>query len=319
MSEMPKNLPQPIVYGPDFPQFKMLMRHGRQTFESRKNQNLFLTKDDFDERGTFTMAAFVRKFGSWRDALPLIFTNAWLDDDGRFMDWELFTDEPRWEDSSAISTLLGYCDTEPQRQFFLQFCKAQYSTGLGDAWDERHAAMRHESEQRGARLMMEAELLGGWENVIEHFLLDELLDFPALIPEVWLNYVGYDKTEQDEAHLSKNPQRVDFVMVGAGRKCVIEIDGPSHYADYIDGSYVVSQVRYAKNLAIERSLRRQGWEIHRFANIEVEQAVASGSAEFCDLASDLPGFCGHWYARPRASAESLSRRLGGVDDYLAPS
>ena len=120
-------------------------------------------------------------------------------------------------------------------------------------------------------------------------LIELMFGFPAAIPEVWLNAIGADRTIEDEAHLAENPQRVDFVILGDGRKAVVEIDGPSHYADYNEetSTYTVSQDRYAKNLAVERSLRRQGWEIHRFANVEVERAA--DVEQFTHLVDDLPG------------------------------
>ena len=36
--------------------------------------------------------------------------------------------------------------------------------------------------------------------------------------------------------------------------------------------YNVSEERYTRNLRIERSLRRQGWQIHRFSNYEINNA-----------------------------------------------
>jgi very-short-patch-repair endonuclease len=114
------------------------------------------------------------------------------------------------------------------------------------------------------------------------------MSFPALIPEVWLNYLGPQKSADDEIHLSENPSRVDFVMIAEGKKCVIEIDGKSHYADYDEEArrWSVSERRYTRNLRIERSLRNQGWEIFRFSDLEVN---ACTDAQFPRLVEHLPG------------------------------
>ena len=160
---------------------------------------------------------------------------------------------------------------------------------------------------------------GPWDwrhDAITFGLIDLVFDFPALIPETWLNYVGPDKTEADERHLAENPSRVDFVVFVEGRKYVIEIDGPSHYADFDEQerTYTVSEERYAKNLAIERSLRRQGWEINRFANVEVMRASGDDfvrllvSAELPGLVwSDDPLF--HYKDRPRVYESTVGAVL----------
>jgi hypothetical protein len=142
-----------------------------------------------------------------------------------------------------------------------------------------------------------------------------VFDFPALIPEVWLNYVGYDKTVEDEVHLRENPQRVDFVLFAEGSKAVIEVDGPSHYADFDEGSrtWTINERLYAKNLAIERSLRRQRWEIYRFANLEVDEAVTND--EFVLLVQDVRGFVvDSWFGRPEADSKDCRPRWGTSRD-----
>lgn len=46
----------------------------------------------------------------------------------------------------------------------------------------------------------------------------------------------------------------------------------------LDGQgYIVNEQVYAKNLRIERSLRRQGWGIFRYANVELRNEDATGS------------------------------------------
>jgi hypothetical protein len=51
------------------------------------------------------------------------------------------------------------------------------------------------------------------------------LRFPALIPQVWLNWLSAAPEDEQRA-LEENPSRVDFVAFWNGERHVIEIDGP---------------------------------------------------------------------------------------------
>jgi hypothetical protein len=313
----PSNYPIPIVYGPDFPKFKMLMRGGRQVFESRTNQNLFLKDDeyfgDFDGSGTFTMAALLKR-APWRDVPQLFFVE--IEESESTFDWLFFADEPNWESCSMCSDLLGYCDTEPQRLFLRAWWRTQYAIRLGEAYRRWVDWLARSAEARQRRLADPVAALGGPAAFVEA-VAARVLDFPALIPEVWLNYVGPERTLADEEHLRENPQRVDFVMLAEGRKCVVEIDGPSHYATFDEGPpgrYEVSEERYAKNLKVERSLRRQGWEIHRFANVEIRGA---SDDDFVALVEHLPGYqASSFFGRPLVTGEGLRDAWGGSEPFL---
>lgn len=309
-----KDIPEPIVFGPDFPNFKMLMRQGRQVFESRTNRNLLLHPIwDSDGEGTFTLARLLRRLGSWQDCLPLFFEEFWLTEDGELIDWTVWAKTPGWDKCQTLQDLAGYCRSRSQREFFWRYLSSQYRAGLEQAYDEWCAASQDQASMNGTEWTSPA-LRFGDEDFIWR-LADLVFDFPAAIPEVWLNYVGYDKTIEDEAHLAENPQRVDFVILADSRKCVVEIDGPSHYADYEEETrtYTVNEDRYAKNLAIERSLRRHGWEIYRFANVEVDRVTDDDA--FVRLAEHLPGFASTWYGdeygvgRPGFSLQLLHQKL----------
>ncbi|HSF60932.1 MAG TPA: hypothetical protein VLA69_04505 [Gaiellaceae bacterium] len=304
---IPPNLPEPVVFGPSFPQFTMATKDGRQRFESRTNQNLFLSEWDFNESGTFTMARLLRKTATQAEYWRLIWDEVYVDDAGKLEDWRNLLDEPDWDASEAFMRLLGFCKWEPEERFFREWARAQFSRGIGDAWIEYR-------NRSGSEMPLPGH---GFGSIVDGFL-DVVLDFPALIPETWLNYPGPEKTAADEQHLAENPQRVDFVFFAEGKKGVIEIDGPSHYADWVGDSdrYIVNEERYAKNLAIERSLRRQGWEIHRFANVEVMRASGDDFVRLITSAQ-LPGLkCkiypwtpGVW--RPRTSGSDLYNALYG--------
>jgi hypothetical protein len=180
--------------------------------------------------------------------------------------WSLYlTGEARLSACPGVKRLMSYCQTEPQRRFFELWCHT-FIYPLREGWNAGADYSPEWSERA----------------------LDLRYAFPALIPEVWLNYLGPRKSADDELHLAENPSRVDFVMLSGGTKCVIEIDGKSHYADYNQDAnrWVPDERRYTRNLKIERSLRRQGWEIHRFSDLEVN---ACKPDEFWSLVIDLPG------------------------------
>lgn len=108
---------------------------------------------------------------------------------------------------------------------------------------------------------------------LRHLL--DLVQYPALIPQVWLNYIhdaNLGPLDSEKAHLDERPSRVDFVMLCQGRKRVIEIDDPGHYAVMKDGRLVASEEEYTKNLRIERRFKWDGYEIHRFSNWEINNA-----------------------------------------------
>jgi hypothetical protein len=253
----------------------MVTREGQQRFESRTNQNLFLSASDFDEHGTYSMGRFllgneacrVCHRESW---CPLLFAD--VDASGWKVWGTVSKESPQWDACPGWGCLRDLLEWRTQRLFFDAYC-ALYGD-LVQGFDE---AVREHVEEGGEGLRS-----------AESVALKTRLSFPALIPEVWLNVIGRNRTREDEEHLEENPQRVDFVMLAEGRKCVIEIDGPSHYAQYdktLD-MYVADERQYTKNLRIERSLRRQEWEIFRFSNLEVESAV--NEDRFLELILDLP-------------------------------
>ncbi len=267
----------------------MVMREGVQVFESRTNQNLFLDTEDFNADGTFTMARLLRTVSPCQGcgdpkngeevACPLVVENSnWVD--GRPTSWTM-NETPQFSACPGIDLLVGYCDSDAQKRFLVAYCLALFATGFEMAM---RLAKIHEIIGRAKRSYSSLEFL----RASERFALDELLAFPALIPEVWLNAIGAERTEEDIAHLSENPQRVDFVLFPEWKRCVIEIDGPSHYATYDEAArrYDVSEELYTKNLRIERSLRRQGWDIYRFSNHEVK---ATDVQRFRPLVAHVPG------------------------------
>jgi hypothetical protein len=238
------------------------MENGRQVVGSRTNDTLNLAPDDFTEKGTYTLGRFLGaecRAKHWRENCTALA----VDNSGprKYM-------KPREANDWLCPSLVKLgeaCQSDMSKRFFRLWVQSQGGFYFEDA--EGQGLSRANRVERG---------------------LISAYNFPALIPEVWLNYLGPRKTADDESHLEENPSRVDFVIFAEGKKCVIEIDGPSHYADYDEAhrTYVVSEKRYTKNLRIERSLRRQGWEIFRFSNHEVQ---TTPDENFLSLIGDLPG------------------------------
>jgi len=92
------------------------------------------------------------------------------------------------------------------------------------------------------------------------------LGLPALLPQVVLNFVraaDLPDGHPDRHFFDSNAGRVDFVFVQKGERHIVEIDGPVHHA---------TEKGYTRNLRIDRTLRHQGWQVHRFSNLEVREA-----------------------------------------------
>lgn len=279
MGLMPENLPQPLIYGPDRPTLVFMTVGGVQRVESRTNSNLFLTPDDFTVAGTFPFGRLLTLQQNAGCACGeggnrvCSFADAELDDGAVKSVTLPGTGAP----CGAYRRLLDFCDSLAQSSFLRSW------QALG-RWNSR-------TMQYALRRLIEQREMSAWQ--VNRLIQAFYLDFPALVPETWLNYLDPRvKTEADSEHLQQNPSRVDFVMLADGRKHVVEIDGPSHYAEFDEANrcYEVSEQRYTKNLWIERSLRRWGWEIHRFSNWEVLRCEEAGFAEkrIKEMLQDMP-------------------------------
>ena len=284
MSAIPDNLPDPIIYGPDQPQLLLMTLGGKQRAHSRTNQNLQLTSDDFVD-GTYPMGRFLatreecqllhQQDPARPRGCPMIAEAHWLEaeftESGEDEEVDGYWAKPYYDRCPGVGTLLNFCQSIPQRRFLMGYCRSADTLGSPSAEDRA----RLEAE-RGVSVAEMGPL--------------HCLTYPALIPEVWINVLPpLDRTEAEEAHLQKNPQRVDFLMLAEGRKCIIEIDGPSHYANYneVTGDYTVSEERYTFNLRVERSMRAEGFEIYRFSNHEVRNTPEE---EFGNRLAHLPGY-----------------------------
>jgi very-short-patch-repair endonuclease len=110
------------------------------------------------------------------------------------------------------------------------------------------------------------------ESPPEHWLFESYFEFrsvlehrlPALIPQVYLHY---DPKTFEELYGQKRlpRQRMDFlILLGHGRRIVIEIDGAQHYST--DGR--PAPRLYAEMAEADRQLRLCGYEVYRFGGAE---------------------------------------------------
>ena len=115
----------------------------------------------------------------------------------------------------------------------------------------------------------------------EKAFLDEYLrlsseEYPALIPQTWVNWLHYSPQDPQRAIRAKNePFRADFTMYWEHRKIIVEIDGSSHFSEIfdVDGTgrirYEASMNKYTEHLRKDRWLRSKGWEVWRFSESEI--------------------------------------------------
>ncbi|WDH19924.1 hypothetical protein [Pseudomonas chlororaphis] len=90
---------------------------------------------------------------------------------------------------------------------------------------------------------------------------------PALLPEVWFHWDPQTVSQRGKAALLRS--RMDFLLLlPAGKRVVIEIDGQHHYATD-DGR--ASPKRYSEMMSADRALRLAGYEVFRFGGHELAQ------------------------------------------------
>jgi hypothetical protein len=103
---------------------------------------------------------------------------------------------------------------------------------------------------------------------------------PALIPQVWVNWIHYDSKDEERAERrQKEPFRVDFMLKDSEIQedpIIIEVDGASHFGNYYTDpagelTLEASMEGYTQHLKKDRWLRDKGWSVYRISSLEVQR------------------------------------------------
>lgn len=137
-------------------------------------------------------------------------------------------------------------------------------------WYAAHRELGH-LEERARALALHARLMESLgDNGAEQVVLGTYArlygthgyDIPALVPQVYPHYDPY--TRARGGVLVR--QRMDFLVLAAGRRIVIEVDGKTHYTD---GAGRPDPKVYAQMVREDRRLRLDGYEVYRFGGAEL--------------------------------------------------
>lgn len=190
----------------------------------------------------------------------------------------------------------GLATVEPHAMVAFEKCAGvQALLDLTETKEERFLLLNYMQDKSGDEGTWRRDLIekwnACWSRIPEGFgpgsrraKFDQVMwwtmRFPALIPQVWLNWL-HSASAEEQRRLDDNPSRVDFVAFWAGERHIIEIDGPSHYASYNETTrtYSVDEREYARNLKIARSLGIDEWKLTRIARIEIRDVMDSVFAD----------------------------------------
>lgn len=152
------------------------------------------------------------------------------------------------------------------------------------------------TQTKAERLFLEK-----YTEFVENEDIDKVLNSPALIPQPWVNWLHYSSQDEERARrIRREPFRVDFAIFEKEthpyRKIVIEIDGPSHFREMaaIDSKGAIqleaSMDKYTEHLRKDRWLRKQGWEVFRFTDKEVNEEDFEYFVKemYLDVPGDIP-------------------------------
>ncbi|GEM_PF-728777 len=98
-------------------------------------------------------------------------------------------------------------------------------------------------------------------------------DHPVLIPQVYLHYDPKTKFERKKCAFNEELtfQRMDFLIIYAGKRIIIELDGSSHFLS----ENKIDLEKYAKQVEYDRAMKFLGYDIFRICNEE----LLNGNAE----------------------------------------
>lgn len=101
-------------------------------------------------------------------------------------------------------------------------------------------------------------------------------EIPALVPQVYLHYDPYVRSQLGDRPGPLARQRMDFLLLLPRReRVVLEIDGVQHYSQ--DGA--PSPRQYAAMVAEDRALRLARYEVYRFGGHEFTNRGPAAAAK----------------------------------------
>lgn len=298
LSKKPRNLPYPVIYGPNFPKIRLQTRDGKQKVFSSTNKNLFLESYDLTESGTFTVGQFLIKSGEWdsrkchscNEFCPLFISKMSYEEETNLAQIEESVEgTPEWEACFVIKDLSQHMQSEVEKKWFLEYLNTTYKwcgetrwKEIADKWNEYSVSptMSGDTWPGELREDLRAELDRSIRFSHASNLMKKAFFAPAPIPQVWLNYVPpweIKRGSSMESHVRENPSRIDFLIISKGTLRIVEIDGPTHFGvfDQDLGRWIIDEQRYTRNLWIDRSLRKQGYQVHRFSSWEIMRSISN--------------------------------------------
>lgn len=218
---------------------------------------------DYDSKKPITWRDIGKKFGLDKTYRTIAQIKA--------MDRERFeglTFKLEWD--GVVEELKKLCQTDAERMFLGKFVEAQ------EVWN----FMIYPIDALGY-----PHSFNEWGREAKEEFYKVVLDEPALISQVWVNWIYYDPRDKERAKRSHlEPFRVDFLCQGefAGlglRRIVVEVDDIWHIADFkgeVDSflkspGAKASLTKFTEHLRKNRWLRHHGWEVCRFSTLEVEK------------------------------------------------
>jgi hypothetical protein len=276
----------------------MKQHRGEQIVYSVNNYNLFLDEWDFLEN-TFTISKFLLLIDGHRDNIllpaPITHCRKCSEDNkvpclllmNSLRKLPVKTNDYSYEERiktlviteeqldnaicscSKLNWLISQTDTKYEKWFVMNYLRWALSCVLFHPFFSTTTATEMVSnaiKDYGEATELGAKEVGDdkWNFWLRTQFLKKLV-VPILIPQVVINHISAQKLppgHPDRLFFKENASRVDFIMLREGNKHVIEIDGFSHFTD---------ESAYVRNLVIGRSLRKDGWSVHRFGNLEVRE------------------------------------------------
>jgi very-short-patch-repair endonuclease len=95
---------------------------------------------------------------------------------------------------------------------------------------------------------------------------------PVLIPQAWIQWHSFPKKNlrsTDSLHVD-DIYRVDFVAFWNNQRFCILVDDISHYAVKNGKKWLADEESYSKRLKEDRKLRKEGWQVFRVSNWELQ-------------------------------------------------